>query len=140
MQVVACAVNPSGRFIRLGLTATHPHAIAVCFIALIVNMHNEFVVYIFDRSWIQRYIMDFIVQNDERGIKMEDKEMLQIWLRLKEEAAYERGIFFTLDEIIRRCRLNSFPVDDDGLVLRVEQIENICDDIRSRYLDADFHV
>ena len=25
MQVVACAVNPSGRFIRLGLTATHPH-------------------------------------------------------------------------------------------------------------------
>ncbi len=26
MQVVACAVNPSGRFIRLGLTATHPHA------------------------------------------------------------------------------------------------------------------
>lgn len=103
-------------------------------------MHNEFVVYIFDRSWIQRYIMDFIVQNDERGIKMKDKEMLQIWLRLKEEAAYERGIFFTLDEIIRRCRLNSFPVDDDGLVLRVEQIENICDDIRSRYLDADFHV
>lgn len=29
MQVVACAVNPSGRFIRLGLTATHPHATAV---------------------------------------------------------------------------------------------------------------
>ena len=33
---------------------------------------------------------------------MKDKEMLQIWLRLKEEAAYERGIFFTLDEIIKR--------------------------------------
>lgn len=29
MQVVACAVNPSGRFIRLGLTATHPHAISL---------------------------------------------------------------------------------------------------------------
>lgn len=26
MQVAACAVNPFGRFIRLGLTATHPHA------------------------------------------------------------------------------------------------------------------
>jgi hypothetical protein len=24
---------------------------------------------------------------------MKDEEMLQIWLRLKEEAAYERGIF-----------------------------------------------
>lgn len=28
----------------------------------------------------------------------------------------------------------------DGFVLRVEQIEGICEDIRSRYLDADFHV
>lgn len=73
-------------------------------------------------------------------MKMKDKEMLQIWLRLKEEAACERGIFFTLDEIIRRCRLESFPVDHDGFVLRVEQIEGICEDIRSRYLDADFHV
>lgn len=73
-------------------------------------------------------------------MKMKDKEMLQIWLRLKEEAVYERGIFFTLDEIIRRCRLDSFPVDYDGLVLRVEQIEGICENIRSRYLDADFHV
>lgn len=45
-----------------------------------------------------------------------------------------------MDEIIKRCRLDSFPVDYDGLVLRVEQIENICDDIRSQYLDADFHV
>lgn len=75
-----------------------------------------------------------------KGMKMKDKEMLQIWLRLKEEAAYERGIFFTLDEIIRRCRLESFPIDYDGFVLRVEQIEGICEDIRSRYLDADFHV
>lgn len=75
-----------------------------------------------------------------KGMKMKDKEMLQIWLRLKEEAAYERGIFFTLDEIIRRCGLDSFPVDYDGLVLRVEQVENICDDIRSRYLDTDFHI
>lgn len=75
-----------------------------------------------------------------KGMKMKDEEMLQIWLRLKEEAAYERGIFFTLDEIIRRCRLASFPVDYDGMVLRVEQIEDICEDIKSQYLIADFHV
>lgn len=126
--------------VSLGLTAPLRCAIAVRFIALIVNMHNEFIVYISDQSWIRRYIIDLIVQNDERGMKMKDEEMLQIWLRLKEEAAYERGIFFTLDEIIRRCRLESFPVDSDGFVLRVEQIEGICEDIRSRYLDADFHV
>lgn len=64
-------------------------------------------------------------------MKMKDEEMLQIWLRLKEEAAYERGIFFTLDEIIIRCRFTAFPVDHDSLVLRIEQIENICKDIRS---------
>ena len=92
---------------------------------------NEFCVY-----------MWFIVSLRWKGkeMKMKDEEMLQIWLRLKEEAAYERGIFFTLDEIIKRCRLESFPVDYDGFVLRVEQIEGICEDIRSRYLDADFHV
>lgn len=48
--------------------------------------------------------------------------------------------FFTLDEIIRRCRFTAFPVDHDSLVLRIEQIENICKDIRSRYLKDDFHV
>lgn len=85
-----------------------------------------------------RFIVSLIWKGKE--IKMEDKEMLQIWLRLKEEAAYERGIFFTLDEIIRRCRFTAFPVDHDSLVLRIEQIENICKDIRSRYLKDDFHV
>lgn len=39
-----------------------------------------------------RFIVSLIWKGKE--IKMEDKEMLQIWLRLKEEAAYERGIFF----------------------------------------------
>lgn len=71
---------------------------------------------------------------------MKDKEMLQIWLRLKEEAAYERGIFFTLDEILKRCRLMSFPVDKDSFALRIENIEGICEDIRSRFVIDDFHV
>lgn len=71
---------------------------------------------------------------------MKDEEMLQIWLRLKEEAAYERGIFFTLDEILKRCRLMSFPVDGDSFVLRIEYIEGICADIKSRFVTDDFHV
>lgn len=71
---------------------------------------------------------------------MKDEEMLQIWLRLKEEAAYEKGIFFTLDEILKRCRLMSFPVDEDSFVLRIEYIEGICADIKSRFVTDDFHV
>lgn len=45
---------------------------------------NEFCVYM-------RFIVSLRWKG--KGMKMKDEEMLQIWLRLKEEAAYERGIF-----------------------------------------------
>ena len=112
--------------------------ILCCLISFSGRVYSIFFMRINDFCMYMRFIVSLRWKG--KGMKMKDKEMLQIWLRLKEEAAYERGVLFTLDEIIRRCGLESFPVDSDGFVLRVEQIEGICEDIRSRYLDADFHV
>ena len=62
-------VNPLGGSVRLGLITTRPAVPwLVRFTAYIVNMHNDSIEYISDQGWIQRYIIGFIVQNDERGV------------------------------------------------------------------------
>ena len=73
-------------------------------------------------------------------MKNERRRNVANLVAIKRRSGLWKRNFFYIGWDIKKMQTYVFSVDEDSFVLRIEYIEGICADIKSRFVTDDFHV